>query len=967
MPRRTILTDRQRDALFALPVDESTLLNHYVLSDADLDHIRLRRRPQNRLGFALQLCAFRYPGRLLQPHELIPDAMLAFVGAQIGLTGDDLLGYGAREATRYQHSTALQRIYEYRPFEGRSRREMTAWLETAAEQARTNDQLAVAFVSELRSRKIIVPGSSTVERLCADALVAAERRIAARIAGRLDIRGRTRLLNLLDETVDQRLTRFVWLRQFEPGANSADVNRLLDRLDVLQDVYLGSDVLDGVPPHRVARLRRQGERYYADGLRDLPEARRLAILAVCAIEWRAMIADAVVETHDRIVGKLYRAAERRRDELLHERRGAIGKVLKSFAEVGTAIVAAREDDGDLAAAVEASGGWGIFENLVDRAVTLTRYVEADPLDFVTDGYTRFRRYVPRMLETIELRGGRAAAPLLEAIEVLRGLNRRAVARVPSDAPVAFARPKWRKRICPGGCLDRQVWETAILFELRNALRSGDLWLAESRRYCEVEAALVPAAAVPTVARLAVPLDPDTWLRERKIALGQRLESVGRAVHRGHLPGGAIENGRLHVDRLEKSVPDGAEKVVLQLYGAMPLARITDVLLEVDDNVGFTSVFSDLRTGTPCRDRIGLLSVLLADGVNLSLKKMADACDTHTFWELLRVARWHVREETTAHALAMIVEAQGALPMARFWGAGDTASSDGQHFPAGGMGEAMNVVNARYGHEPGLTAYSHVSDQYAPFATQVIPATAHEAPYILDGLLHNDAGRQIREHYADTGGFTDHVFAVCSILGFRFAPRIRDLPDKRLYAFDPKAAHSTLQPLIGGRVNVRLIHDNWPDILRLAASMATGAVIPSQILRRLAAYPRQNSLAVALREVGRVERSVFMLDWLSDRDLQRRAQMGLNKGEAHHALKRAINFNRLGEIRDRTSEGQQHRIAALNFLAAIVIYWNTWRLGEIVDRMVTAGQAPPPDLLTHVSPLGWEHITLTGEYRWPGLR
>ncbi len=229
-------------------------------------------------------------------------------------------------------------------------------------------------------------------------------------------------------------------------------------------------------------------------------------------------------------------------------------------------------------------------------------------------------------------------------------------------------------------------------------------------------------------------------------------------------------------------------------------------------------------------------MLLADGVNLSLKKMADACETHTFWELLRIARWHVREETTAHALAMIVEAQSALPMARCWGAGDTASSDGQHFPAGGMGEAMNVVNARYGHEPGLTAYSHVSDQYAPFVTQVIPATAHEAPYILDGLLQNDAGQRINEHYADTGGFTDHVFAICSILGFRFAPRIRDLPDKRLYAFDPLATHPALQPLIGGRINVRLIRDNWPDILRLAASMATGAVIPSQILRKLAAYP-----------------------------------------------------------------------------------------------------------------------------------
>ena len=142
--------------------------------------------------------------------------------------------------------------------------------------------------------------------------------------------------------------------------------------------------------------------------------------------------------------------------------------------------------------------------------------------------------------------------------------------------------------------------------------------------------------------------------------------------------------------------------------------------------------------------------------------------------------------------------------------------------------------------------------------------------------------------------------------------------------------------------------------------------PSHILRKLAAYPRQNSLAVALREVGRIERSLFMLDWLSDLDLQRRAQIGLNKSEAHHALKRAISFNRRGEIRDRTSEGQHNRIAGLNLLAAIIIYWNSWRLGEIVGRMIEAGKAPPPNLLAHVSPLGWEHITLTGEYRWPGL-
>ena len=88
--------------------------------------------------------------------------------------------------------------------------------------------------------------------------------------------------------------------------------------------------------------------------------------------------------------------------------------------------------------------------------------------------------------------------------------------------------------------------------------------------------------------------------------------------------------------------------------------------------------------------------------------------------------------------------------------GRTASSAGLFFPAPGRGEALNLVNARYGAEPDVKAYSHVSDRFSPFATQTIPATVHEAPYILDGLLMNETGRRGREQYADTGGFTDQT-------------------------------------------------------------------------------------------------------------------------------------------------------------------------------------------------------------------
>ena len=302
-------------------------------------------------------------------------------------------------------------------------------------------------------------------------------------------------------------------------------------------------------------------------------------------------------------------------------------------------------------------------------------------------------------------------------------------------------------------------------------------------------------------------------------------------------------------------------------------------------------------------------------------------------------------------------------MAQFWGAGVTASSDGQFFRAARQGEAMNLINAKYSNETGLKAYTHVSDQYGPFATQNIPATVSEAPYILDGLLMNETGKNIREQYADTGGFTDHVFAVTALLNYRFIPRIRDLPSKRLYIFDPSSVSKELKELIGGKVMEAKIVANWPDVLRSAATMVAGIMPPSQLLKKFASHPRQHDLAIALPEIGRVERTLFIIDWLLDTDMQRRAQIGLNKGEAHHALKNALRIGRQGEIRDRTAEGQHYRMAGLNLLAAIIIYWNTDQLGKAVVQRKRAGLDCPIELLPHISPLGWAHILITGEYRW----
>jgi TnpA family transposase len=169
-------------------------------------------------------------------------------------------------------------------------------------------------------------------------------------------------------------------------------------------------------------------------------------------------------------------------------------------------------------------------------------------------------------------------------------------------------------------------------------------------------------------------------------------------------------------------------------------------------------------------------------------------------------------------------------------------------------------------------------------------------------------------------------------------------------------------MIGRTLNVKVIEQTFDEILRLAASIKQGQVTASLILRKLSSYPRQNSLAVALRELGRIERTLFMLQWLRDPALRRRVTAGLNKGEARNALARAVFLNRLGEIRDRSFENQRYRASGLNLVVAAITLWNTVYLERAV-KALREDRTVEDHLLQHLSPLPWDHIHLTGDYHW----
>jgi hypothetical protein len=90
---------------------------------------------------------------------------------------------------------------------------------------------------------------------------------------------------------------------------------------------------------------------------------------------------------------------------------------------------------------------------------------------------------------------------------------------------------------------------------------------------------------------------------------------------------------------------------------------------------------------------------------------------------------------------------------------------------------------------------------------------------------------------------------------------------------------------------------------------------------------------------------------------------LNKGESRNALARAVCFHRLGRLRDRTLESQQHRAGGLNLVVAAIVLWNTAYIERAIRHLRARGEKIPNELMPHLAPLGWQHINLTGDYIW----
>ena len=965
--RRQQLSETQIAALFDPPAEPRELVRYYTLTETDLAMVRRCRGDHSRLGYALMLCYLRHPGRSLRTNERPSAALVSFVAEQIDVRPEAIGDYLASEQNRRRHAAELQDRLRLRPLGKRAAAELANDLHS---QALENDRLfhlAELVMEECRKRRVVVPAPRRLERLCIDLRFRARREIEHRLTLGLSHEQRRQLDALTQRRAETGQSWLVWLRQMPLATKPAAMLGLIERLNHVRAIGIDAACGHRVHQARLAQLAREAGRTTAQHIAGYERQRRHATLVAITLDLGATSTDQAIDLFDRLVGTLFSKAEARHARAFQADGRAINEKVGLYARVGTALIAAREAGQDPFDAITAVIPWERFRASVAEAEALARPQDFDSYEMLGDHYATVRRWAPAFLATFSFQGVPAAASLLRAVDILRKMNEAAAPKLPKSAPTGFIRERWARYVMPGGVLDRRYYELCVLSELRGRLRAGDVWVVGSRRYRSFEERLISREVLRELQQsgtlpVAVDADFERFIASRRVLLDARLAAVDAKAKGGLLPDVSLDRGVLKIAPIEKSTPPEAAALAARLYAMLPRIRITDLLSEVARWTLFTDCFTHLRSGETGADLRILMAGLLADGLNLGLTRMAEACTIASLGQLAWVADWHIRDETYALALQRLVDHQQREPLAALFGGGFASSSDGQFFRAGGFGRDAGHVNAHYGDIPGSKFYTHVSDRYAAFHTKVIAATASEALHILDGLLYHQSDVTVRRHHTDGGGDLDHVFALLTLLGFAFAPRIPDLKNRRLYSFAKPSAYPTLEPLIAGRINVALIRAHWPEILRVAASIRSGTVTASLIMRQLAAYPRQNGVAAALRELGRLERTLFTLDWIEDPELRRNTGRELNKGESRNSLARAVFIHRLGEIRDRTFENQQHRASGLNLLVTAITLWNTRYLNCAVAALRETEDVPD-HLLAHLSPLGWEHINLTGDYVW----
>ena len=427
---------------------------------------------------------------------------------------------------------------------------------------------------------------------------------------------------------------------------------------------------------------------------------------------------------------------------------------------------------------------------------------------------------------------------------------------------------------------------------------------------------------------------------------------------------------LTTPKLEKT-DEQLEHTISKYFPQAEFISIIDLLNSVQTKTDFLDSFKHYslkNIKTQKLDSNLLFASIVGYGCNISLSKMAKISKGINENKLDTVTTWYLSEENTMEANDKVIAFIDSLEISKILRNDpkvNHTSSDGQKYS---LKSSINSTNAGYsykylGADKGVSVDTFIDESHKLFYSIVINVNERESGYVIDGLMHNEVVKS-DIHSTDTHGFSEVIFGLTHLLGFSFAPRIKNFKDQQLYGINsPKDYQNKGYILLPKRkINFEIIEENWDDILRFILTIKSRRTTASQLLKRLTSYSKHHKLYTAIKEFGKIIKTNFLLVYIDKVELRQRIEKQLNKSEASNRFAKAIFFGNNAEFIFASQEEQNIANNCKRLIQNAVILWNYLYIDKKLQEARSQSQKDEIiEAIKNSSIVHWSHINFYGTY------
>lgn len=921
----------------------------------------------------MQLGTVRYLGTFLEDPLAVPAPVLHAVAKQLCIdVTDDTRDYCVGRQ-RLQHAAEIRSYYGYVEITERQVGfRLSRWLYALCWTG--TDRPSVLFeraTTWLVTHKVLLPGCTTLERYVARLRSRVEERLWRALANGIGADQQARLENLLIVPPGQRASRLDRLRTGPVMISSPSLVQALLRLHSVRELGISLPAAARIPATRVAALARFAGAAKASAILRLPNIRRLATLAAFVHCLEATAQDDALEVLEAILRELFG------DAIKADKKARL-RTLKDLDQAAATLAAACRivldsglADEELRTKLFEKVPRDILSRALDNVNALIRPADNVYYQELDAKYKTVRRFLPTLLLHVRFGANAAGEPVVAALDWLR--TNIATKKLGNDAPREVIRKPWQRHVLrDDGQVDFHAYTFCVLEELQTALKRRDIFVAPGWRYADPRAGLLEGAewetTRPIICRtLGLSASPEPTLN----ALAAELDSTYRAVA-ARLPNNPAVRFEAAGDRQElvlsplDKLDEPATLISLRekVAGMLPRVDLPELILEIAARTGFTDAFTHLseRSARASDLHISLCAVLMAEACNTGLEPLIRSDVPALKRDRLSwVDQNYIREDTLTAANVTLVAAHNRIELANAWGGGEVASADGIRFVV-----PVRTVHAGpnpkyFGVGRGVTWYNLISDQFSGLNDITVPGTLRDSLILLAVVLEQQTDLQPTQIMTDTGAYSDVVFGLFRLLGYRFSPRLADVGGTRFWRIDPQADYGPLNSISAHHLSMQKIAPHWDDLLRLAGSLKLGRVPAADIMRTLQVGDRPTRLAQAIAEFGRIDKTLHTLTYIDDETKRRGTLTQLNRGEGRHSIARAVFHGKRGELRQHYREGQEDQLGALGLVLNMIVLWNTIYMEAALHQLRQDGYLVRDEDVARLSPLLHEHINMLGRY------